>query len=137
MDELPENSKGGDHGVNAYVDSLLSTVQPDAMSLLDAEILNGVDNFATLSDVGIEERVDGFDSSIGYSPTSGSFEYIENSNALFPLRNRKRTQRYTYLLYVSTAYCLYRYMYIYIYLYAIKRHQAHDNTAVGFDMRHH
>ena len=81
MDELPENSKGEDHGVNAYVDSLLSTVQPDAMSSLDAEILNGVDNLAPLSDVGIEERVDGFESSIGYSPTSGSFEYIENSNA--------------------------------------------------------
>lgn len=61
MDELPENSNGGDHGVNAYVDSLLSTVQPDAMSSLDAEILNGVDNLAALSDVGIEERVDGFE----------------------------------------------------------------------------
>ena len=81
IDELPENSKREDHGVNAYVDSLLSTVQPDAMSSLDAKILNGVDNLAPLSDVGIEKRVDGFESSIGYSPTSSSFEYIENSNA--------------------------------------------------------
>ena len=78
MDALPENSNGEDHGVNAIVNSLLSNVRPDAMSSLDAEISNSADNFATLSDFGIEGRFDGFE--LG-SVDSSAFEQIEDSIA--------------------------------------------------------
>ena len=82
MDELPENSIGGEHGVNDD-SSYIEHIQPDAMPSIGVELeKESEDPFSSFSDFEIGDQFNvKMDFKSQPSPSSDGFELIANSQA--------------------------------------------------------